>query len=402
MEFHCRLGADTGKVVEGTYFAETEKELRQELEKQGLFILSLRRQKVFNRTGFRWPEFGQVSSADFIIFNQELAALLASGMPLLQCLDILRNQADNPRLGSLVDSVYSYVKSGASLSEAFESGKAAVPGIYIASLLAGEKSGSLEKVIRRYVVYAKLMSDVKRKTISALIYPCILLALSLLVVAVIVLRVVPEFSDFYGGMGATLPFATLVLVNVSNILIDSSLYLLGGALLSICSIVVWLRRPAQKEMLDLFVLRLPVIGAVAKKFSTAQFVRTLATLLGGGIPLVSALSVSARSVGNRHFRAQIGHLSREVESGQALSEALAGRKIFPRVAVKMIEVGESTGSLQDMLDNTADFFDERVETALSRFITVVEPLLLVIMGVVIATLLLVLYWPLLQIGAVVQ
>ena len=163
MEFHCRLGADTGRIVEGTYVAETEAALRQELESQGFFILSLKKQRASNWTGARWPEFGRLSSADFIIFNQELAALLASGMPLLQCLDILRSQAENHRLGSLLDSVYSHVKSGGSLSEAFESGNVSVPGIYTASILAGEKSGFLEKVIRRYVVYAKLVASVKRK-----------------------------------------------------------------------------------------------------------------------------------------------------------------------------------------------------------------------------------------------
>ena len=402
MEFHCRLGADTGRIVEGTYVAETEAALRQELESQGFFILSLKKQRASNWTGARWPEFGRLSSADFIIFNQELAALLASGMPLLQCLDILRSQAENDRLGSLLDSVYSHVKSGGSLSEAFESGNVSVPGIYTASILAGEKSGFLEKVIRRYVVYAKLVASVKRKTVSALVYPCVLLLLSLVVVAVIVLRVVPEFSDFYGGMGATLPFATLVLVNLSDLLRGSFLHLLSGAVVGIGLVVVWLRRPAQRMMLDRLVLQVPVIGVVAQRFATAQFVRTLATLLAGGIPLVSALSVSARSVGNRYFRSQIGHLSREVEAGQALSEALAERKMFPSVAVKMVEVGESTGALQEMLDSTADFFDEKVETALVRFMSVIEPLLLVIMGVVIGTLLLALYWPLLQIGAVVR
>ena len=401
MEFRCRLGTASGEVVEGVYAAEDEAHLRRELERQGLLVLSLRR-----RGGFRWPapatQGRGVAHREFIVFNQELATLLRAGLPLVESLDILRQRVDNPRFRALLDDVHRRVRAGEALSEAFEAQGSAVPGIYTASLLAGEKSGSLEQVVRRYVAHAKTMAEVRRKTISAMIYPAILLGLSLLVVAIIVLRVVPEFAGFYGGLGAELPLVTRAIMALSELVRGYLLPIVLAAAATAAALWRWLRQPGRGAVVDRLLLRVPLAGALAGKYATSQLSRTLATLLGGGIPLVAALDVAGRSIGNRHVCRQLDIVSREVREGQALSASMAARGIFPVVAVKMVEVGEATGALQDMLNSVADFFDEEIETTLARFMTLLEPILLVVMGIVIAGMLVALYMPLLQLGTLVQ
>ena len=400
MEFRCRLGTDSGEILERVRVADSEVSLRRELEQEGLFLLSFRRQSRLAWPGPRLQRKRRPGVREFTVFNQELAALLKAGMPLLQALDILRRRTEQSALKGILNDVHEQVRGGASLSDAFGSHAGLVSGVYTASLLAGEKSGNLEEMLRRYVRYAKIISDVRRRTLSALIYPAILLALSGVVVAIIVVRVVPEFSNFYESMGATLPLATRVLTGVSAV-VTGYFWLIALAVATLAGAVwAWGRQPGRGAQLDRLLLRLPFIGDVANRFSTSQLSRTLATLLSGGIPLVSALDVAARSVGNRYVSRHLSTIAGEVREGGSLSMSMRDCGLFPPVAVKMIEVGESTGALQDMLNAVADFFDEEIETTLGRFMTLIEPLLLVIMGIVIAALLLALYWPLLQLGAI--
>ncbi len=400
MEFRCRLGTDSGEILERVRVADSEVSLRRELEQEGFFLLSFRRQSRLAWPGPRLQRKRRPGVREFTVFNQELAALLKAGMPLLQALDILRRRTEQSALKGILDDVHEQVRGGASLSDAFGSHADLVSGVYTASLLAGEKSGNLEEMLRRYVSYAKIISDVRRRTLSALIYPAILLALSGVVVAIIVVRVVPEFSNFYESMGATLPLATRVLTGVSAV-VTGYFWLIALAVATLAGAVwAWGRQPGRGAQLDRLLLRLPFIGDVANRFSTSQLSRTLATLLSGGIPLVSALDVAARSVGNRYVSRHLSSIAGEVREGGSLSMSMRDSGLFPPVAVKMIEVGESTGALQDMLNAVADFFDEEIETTLGRFMTLIEPLLLVIMGIVIAALLLALYWPLLQLGAI--
>lgn len=404
MEFRCRVGTATGEVLEGTYVAENEAKLRQDIEDKGMYVLSLRARGGLGLPALTLPlpQRRKVGTQEFLVFNQELAALLKAGMPLVQSLDILRQRVENPVFKSVLDDVHDRVRSGSALSEAFQSQGDLFPGVYTASLTAGEKSGSLEEVLRRYVAYAKLINSVRRKTVSALIYPVILLALSLVVVGIIVLRVVPEFGSFYAGLDAELPLVTRGIMAVSTVLRTYFWPLLLAAVGGGILFWIWLSRPGRGAAFDRFVLRVPALGDLAGKFATSQLARTLSTLIGGGIPLVNSLDVASRSIGNRHIARQLETIGQSVREGQALAAAMAARGVFPPVAVKMVEVGESTGALQEMLASVADFFDEEIETTLARFMTLIEPVLLVVMGIVIAGLLLALYMPLLQLGSIVQ
>ena len=400
MEFQCRLGTPAGEILEGVYAAEDETKLRRQLEDKGLYVLSLRPRGFLSRPAFSMPQRQRIRSRDFIVFNQELAALLKAGMPLVQSLDILRQRTEHSVLKSVLDDVYERVRGGMTLSAAFEAHGHLFPGVYTASLLAGEQSGDLEEVLRRYVAYAQLVSGVTRRTVSALIYPAILLGLSLIVVAIIVLRVTPEFAAFYESLGADLPLITQLIMALSEFVGQHALgivvALAGAGALG----WMWFNQPERGAVIDRWLLRVPGVGHIVAKFATSQLARTLAMLLRGGIPLVNALDVAARSVGNRHVATALSSISREVREGQSLSASMSAQGLFPPVAVKMVEVGESTGALQDMLASLADFFDEEIETVLARFMAMIEPLLLVIMGVIIAGLLLALYMPLLQLGAI--
>ena len=402
MEFHCRLGTQTGKILEGVYVADSEAQLRQEFKGKGLCVLLLERSGSLGWLGLSLPKRRRLGTREFVVFNQELAALLRAGIPLVQSLNILRQRTENPTFKSMLDDVHERVRSGSALSEAFEAHGPMVPGVYTASLMAGEKSGSLDGVLRRYVTYARIISSIKRKTVSALIYPAILLVLSLLVVAIIVFRVVPEFGEFYSGIGADLPFATRAIMLASTTLRSYFPLILFGLLVVSVVFWIWLKQSGRNVFIDQLLLRVPGVGTIAGKFATSQLARTLATLLGGGVPIVSALGVASRAVGNRYFTRQLSSIAQDVREGQALSASMSAREIFPPVAIQMIEVGESTGALQDMLNNVADFFDEEIETTLARFMTLIEPVLLLIIGIVIAGLLLALYMPLLQLGAVLQ
>lgn len=401
MEFRCRLVTAAGEIVEGTYAAENEARLRHDFETQGLHVLSLHRRGLLAGVG-GLPQRRKIPRHEFLVFNQEFATLLKAGMPLVQSIDLLRQQVTNPAFRSVLDDVHEKVRGGTALSDAFAGHGDLFPRVYTASLLAGERSGNLDAILRRYVAYEKVVDTVKRKTISALIYPAILIALAVFLVGIIVLRVVPAFSDFYASFSAELPMSTRMILGVSNL--AQQQFGLAVALLAIGAAVfaAWIRQPGQRARFDHVVLSIPWIGPTVRKFTTAQMARTLATLLGGGIPLVNSMEVTARSVSNRYMANELDAVTQRVREGQGLAASLAARAVVPDVALKMIEVGESTGSLQDMLTSLADFYDEEVETSVSRFVTIIEPALLVMMGIVIAALVLALYMPLFQLTSVVS
>ena len=402
MEFRCRLASPTGEIVEGLYTSENETRLRHELEEKGLYVLSLHQRGAIGGLSLRLPRRSSVPTREFLVFNQELATLLKAGMPLVQSLDLLKRRVDSPTFRGVLNDVHDRVRGGAALSEAFGAHAGLLPSVYTASLLAGERSGNLDQVLRRFVEYTKIIETVKRKTISALIYPAILVTLAIVLVSIIVLSVVPAFTDFYATFDAELPPLTRGIVFVSLVVRQQYLLILVVLAAAVGAFVVWFRQAGQMARLDRLILRVPVVGEIAGKFATSQMSRTLATLLGGGLPLVNALEIAARSVGNQHIAAELDVVTTRVREGQSFAAALEARRVFPDVAVRMAEVGESTGALQDMLNTVADFYDEEISTQMERFVTLVEPVLLVIMGVVIAGLLLALYLPLFQLSSVLN
>jgi type IV pilus assembly protein PilC len=403
VEFSCRLGTPSGEIVEGIYIAQSEAHLRRELEEKGLHVLSMRPK---GSLGLGGVSFGQrkpkVPRHEFLVFNQELATLLKAGMPLVQSLDILRTRLANPVFKAVLDDVHEKVRAGTALSDAFQAHGELFPAVYTASLMAGERAGNLDAVLRRFVAYAKVVDTVRKKTISALVYPVILTSLAVVLVLIIVLKVVPTFSDFYASFGSELPVSTRMIVAVSDVARNNFLLLLVVFTVTGITFYTWLQRPGHRANFDRLLLKLPVVGNSMHKFATSQLARTLATLLGGGIPLVNALEIASRSTGNRHLGREMELVAQHVREGQGFAATLLQRKVVPDVAIKMIEVGESTGALQEMLNSLADFYDEEIETEVGRFVTVIEPALLIIMGIVIAAIVLALYLPLFNLTEVIS
>jgi type IV pilus assembly protein PilC len=400
VEFRCRLASPSGEITEGVFVAESEARLRHELEEKGLYVLALHPRGAVAGLSLRLPQRRRISTREFLVFNQELATLLKAGMPLVQSLDLLKRRVQSPTFRSVLDDVHERVRSGSALSEAFAAHSELFPGVYTASLVAGERSGSLDAVLRRFVEYTKVVATVKRKTLSALVYPAILVTLSLVLVSIIVLKVVPAFSDFYSSFGAELPLSTRVIVRFSDFVRSEIVLILGAIAVAVVAVALWVRRPGQRARADRLILSLPGLGPIARKFATSQIARTLGTLLGGGLPLVQALDIASHSTGNLYVGSQIEIVAARVREGESFAAALEARGVFPEVAVKMAEVGESTGALQEMLTTVADFFDEEISTSTERFVTLIEPVLLVIMGIVVAGLLLALYMPLFQLSSV--
>ena len=402
MEFRCRLGTAGGEIIEGVYVADSEARLRRELEDKGLFVLSLQRRGMLPSVGLSRGSRRRIGRQELLVFNQELATLLKAGMPLVQSLDILRQRVSNPTFKAVLDGVYEKVRAGTALSDAFGEHPDLFPGVYSASLMAGERAGNLDEVIRRYVAYEKVIGAVKRRTISALIYPAILVTMMLVLIGIIVLRVVPAFSEFYSNFGRQLPLSTRIIIGISNFAVGNLPLIAIGVIAAAIALSSWWKQPGQRTRIDRMLLEVPWAGATIRKFSTAQLARTLGTLLGGGIPLVNALEIAGRSMSNRHLAAELVDVTRRVREGQGFAAGLRERGLFADVAVKMVEVGESTGALQEMLNSLAEFYDEEIETEVQRFITLIEPVILVVMGAVIALVVLALYMPLFELSSVVQ
>ena len=398
MEYRCRLGTTSGEIIEGNYVAQSEDALRRELEDKGLHVLSLKPRLGIS---FSLGRKTKISRHEFLVYNQELATLLKAGMPLVQSLDILRTRLTNPLFKSVLDDVHEKVRGGTALSDAFAAHGELFPNVYTASLMAGERSGNLDAVLRRFVAYSKTVDAVRTKTISAMMYPIVLVALAILLVGIIVVKVVPTFAEFYSSFDAQLPLSTRIIVGISDF-IRAQLWLIVIAVVgSVIGFMTWMRQPGRGKDFDRFLLKVPFIGVSIQKFSTSQLARTLATLLGGGIPLVNSLEIAARSTGNRHMGAELEIVAVRVREGQSFSGTLLERQTVPDVAIKMIEVGESTGALTEMLNSLADFYDEEIETEVARFVTLIEPAMLVFMGIVIAGIVLSLYLPLFQLTSVI-
>ena len=400
MEYLCRIGTTTGKISERVYVADDKGSLARELEEKGLHVLSIKRRSGIDLSSLSLFGQGRINAREFLVFNQELATLLEAGMPLVHSLGLLREGVSDAAFRNVLDSVHDQVKSGVSLSDAFAMSGALFPGTYIASLLAGEKSGNLQVMLRRYVRHEKIISEVKRRTVSALIYPGILIGLALIVVGVIVLRVVPEFASFYASFNAELPLTTRLIVAMSGALAGNLWVVLLLLMGSAFAVLMWYKRSVHWVVLDRLVLNIPWAGSIVRKFTTSQMSRTLATLLSGGVPLVNAMDIAADAMSNRYMANHLFKAGRRVREGEGVSRAMNECGVFPGVAIRMIEVGESTGALQNMLNSVADFYDEDLETNLTRFVALVEPVLLVLMGVIIAGLLLALYMPLFQLSSV--
>jgi type IV pilus assembly protein PilC len=397
MQFICRVGTPDGRVFEEMFTASDETALRSDLGKRGYHLFEVKRQGMAPKMGLpallRGGRRGKVPVQDFLVFNQELAALLKAGLPLLQALDLMLERLENPTFRAVLTDVRDRVKSGTDLSEAFAEHGDLFPRLYPSSLKAGEKSGELEAVIRRFVRYMKLVLDARRRVISALTYPAVLVVLSITMIAVMTIYVVPRFMGFFTELDADLPMITQVVLGISTFMSNNWVFMLMVLIAAILGIRAWGRTVPGRLAMDRAKLRVPVLGPVLHRFALAEFCRSLATLLSGGIPLVPSFEIGIASVGNAFVRDRLTPGVQKVREGRPFYLALEESEIFTDMSIDMVKVGEATGSLDEMLNSVSDFLDEQVETRMQRLLSLVEPLMLVFMGIIIAILLISIYLP---------
>lgn len=398
MQFVCRVGTPDGRVLEEIFTASDESALRTDLGKRGFHIFEVRRRGVPTRMAGTASAAGRfrrrrIPTQDFMVFNQEIAALLKAGLPLLQALELMLERMHNPHFKSVLTDVRDRVKSGEDLSEAFAAHGDMFPRLYPAALKAGERSGELESVIRRFIRYMKLLLDARRRVISAMVYPAVLICTSIAMIIIMAIYVVPKFMGFFAELDAELPLITRIVLAVSGFTTDNwpvILIVIAGGSIFLRS---WGRTQSGRVAIDRVKVKAPLIGPVMHRFALAEFCRSLATLLSGGIPLVPAFEIAVSSVGNSWVREQIEPNIQMVREGKPFHEALEKSEVFTDMSIDMVKVGEATGSLDDMLSNVSDFLDEQIETRMQRLLSLVEPLMLVFMGIIIAILLIAIYLP---------
>lgn len=394
-DFVCRLGTTDGRVIEEVHEASDPSSLRYELERQGFHVFSMERSGLRGR--FSLPRLlrreKRVPMGYFLVFNQELAALLKAGLPLLQALDMMLERVRDEHFRTVLTDIRDRVKSGENLSDAVSHFGAVFPPLYASTLKAGERSGDLERVLRRFIRYLKLVLEARKKVVSALIYPAVLVGLSVTMIGVLTIYVMPRFAVFYEDLDAELPLLTRITLGISSFFRDNWLWLVGLAALAYFFGRQWSRTETGRIVVDRAKLRVPFIGPVLHRFSISELCRALATLLEGGFPLVPSLEIAISSVSNLFVRHRLQPSVQMVREGKALYASLEEADIFDDLGIDMVRTGESTGALDTMLESLSDFLDEEVETRMQRILSLIEPLMLVFMGIVVSLLLISVYLP---------
>ncbi len=390
------MADSNGRVFSLVEAAQTHNEARQKLVDRGLYVYTVRPRSGLLRLSADQRE-KSVGGSDFLILNKQFNTLVKAGLPILRSLDLLADRAASPKLRPLVSQLRDRVREGKSLSEAVaESG--AFSKVYSTAILAGEKSGNLTGVLDQFIAYQHSSTTVRKKILATLVYPAILVTAAVLIVSYLVTYVIPQFALLYHDLNVDLPATTQLLLSITVEYRATFLTSVGVLIAAAIGAYFWSRTEVGGEKVDRITFRLPVIGDTLLKFQVSQFSRTLATLLGGGTPLVAALQTSADSIQSRLVRDSVLQATQRVREGQSLHQALADHKIFPELALDMIEVGESSGALSAMLGSVAEFYEEEVAIRLAALVSLIEPAILVFMAFFVLFILISLYLPLFSIS----
>ena len=392
-EWTLKLADAGGRIMQQTAEGGSEQEVRDRFAQQGYLVYSVRpRSELAGIAGGFAKRARKLNVEKFLIFNQQFVTLIRAGLPILKALDLLAERLTDAKLGPHVRAVRDEVKTGSMLSDAFAR-QGVFPGIYVTTVMAGEKSGALAEVLDRFIGYQKLALGVRKKIIVSLLYPSLLVVLAIALVVFLVTYVVPNFAQLYSSMQAELPWVTQLLIAVGTTARQH--VMIGAAVLGGLGVALklWSRGAAARRHIDRIKLRTPLVGEVWIKYQVAQFARVLSTLLLGGIPLVQALKTGAESLTSGLLKDALTKATRAVEEGQSLSSSLQATGIFPGLAIDMMEVGESTGALPAMLASVAEFYEEDVNTRMTAAMSLIEPSIMIFMGAFVAFVLIALYLP---------
>ena len=391
-EFVCRVADAEGRVFSHVEAAGSLDEARQKLADRGLYVYSVETRGGKLAGLVRRSSSRQIGGSEFLILNQQFNTLIKAGLPILRALDLLADRASSPKLRPVISQVRDRVREGKSLSEAVaEAG--VFSKVYSTAILAGEKSGNLSGVLDYYIAYQRVSTGVRKKILATLVYPVLLISVAIIIVTYLVTAVIPKFALLYRDLNVDLPAPTRFLIAVT---VDYRLFVLGAIALlaaTVAGVFLWSRTEEGGTAFDRFKFRLPILGDTLLKFQVAQFSRTLATLLTGGTPLVAGLQTATDAITSRLLRATVSRATQQVREGESLHVALASKGVMPEMALDMIEVGESSGALSPMLTSIAEFYEEEVSVRLSALVSIIEPVLLIFMGLFVAFILISLYLP---------
>jgi len=397
-EFLVKVADEQGHLRQQVEQGYSEAEVHDRFTQQGYLVYWVKPRTILSASGGKFGRQGKLRQSTFLIFNQQFLTLIKAGLPILTSLDLLIKRQRDKSLLKQLENVRERVKGGELLSDAFAA-QQVFPKMYTTTLLAGEKSGNMEEVLSRYISYQRMVQTFRKKLLVSLVYPALLVSMVVIMLIFLITFVVPKFADLFNNLGADLPAITVFMLSLG---LNAQKYgwivalVLGAA---VVLLLRWKQSDRGAERIDKFLLSLPLLGEIRLKYQVANFSRILATLLQGGLPLVPAMETAAESLSSRQMLNGVNAAAERVKEGQSLAHALETQKLFPDLAVEMLEVGESTGALPAMLGSVAEFYEEDVQTALGAAMALIEPLILIVMAVFVGGILISLYMPIFTLGA---
>lgn len=401
-EFMVKMADERGRVLEQVENGISEQEIRDRFAQQGFFIYSVKGNSGLLFPGWLGGGKKKLKTQTFLVFNQQFLTLIKAGLPILRSLDLLAKRQKNENFKAMLINVQERVRSGELLSDAFSAQGSGVSKIYTTTLRAGERSGNLEEVLARYITFQGITVTFRKKLLSSLWYPALLMSALLIMLTFLMGYVVPQFADLYRSLNANLPPLTQFMLAVGETIQHRYYVIVIVVAGAVIGGTTWARSESGARMLDAARYRLPILGTIWMKYQVAMFSRTLSTLLSGGLPLVPSLETASQSINSFKIASNVEHASKRVKEGRSLSFSLEETRFFPDLAIEMVEVGESTGALATMLNSVAEFFEEDVQNSLTAALQLIEPIILIFMGITVAVVLLSLYMPIFSLGAQIQ
>ena len=387
-----------GKRIEALHSAESEKNLVSTLSANQLTIVSITEQK---KRASIFKKSTKIKSDDLILFSRQLATMVNAGLPLVQGLDTLAEQMENPSLKTLIRKLEDDVEGGESFSQALLKHQKVFSEFYVSMIRAGEESGTLDEILNRLATYLENSAKLARKVKSALVYPAVVTVMSILIVMVLILKVVPTFKNIFDAFGGTLPLPTRVLIGTSEILKDYFLIVAGILAVAFFLLRKYVRTEKGRLQFDGLKLRIIIFGSLMKKVALAKFARTLCTLIKSSVPILKALEIVGATSGNKVLEKTLSSVGIGVKEGKTIAEPLSKSRFFPAMVVKMISVGEKTGALEDMLTKIADFYESEVDAAVDGLTSVIEPVLICFLGIIIGSIVIAMFLPILKMSTLV-
>lgn len=396
MQFAYKARETGGKLIEGQVEAADQKAALARLREQKLSVTEIKvapaKKKFFKP---------KVENKDVVIFSRQLSTLVSAGVPIVQGLNILEAQAENPAFKTVVSGLKADIEAGLSIADAMRKHPTAFTELYVSMIKAGEVGGILDTILERLSAYLESAEVLRAKVKSALMYPTVVFSAAGLITIFLIMFVIPIFKDIFASFGAKLPLLTQLLIDASDFLRTKILYIVPPIAIGVWGLKKWIKTPKGQEKVDDISLKLPVFGILLKKVAIAKFTRTLGTLIKSGVPILQGLETVAKTSGNKIIERAIMNSYNSIKEGGRISDPLKKANIFPPMVIQMISVGEETGGLDNMLNKIADFYDQEVDTAVKGLTSMIEPIIIIVLGFVVGTIVIAMFMPMFSLGEMV-